>query len=144
MISTVSFEEWHLPLVNSKRENGDITLSARALANMDLDSNHVVTVCFNDKALAVIAGTFLYDYVLHVSAVVGEDVREYPLSFIREMKRIIKIYEDKAEVKRFQMDVQADWPEAVRFAEGLGFVREAVMKKYGHDLKDHYLYARYS
>ena len=42
---------------------------------------------------------------------------------------------------RVQAHCRVDLPKAIRYAENLGFKREAVMEKYDEDGTDHYLYA---
>lgn len=43
---------------------------------------------------------------------------------------------------RLQATIKADNEKAIRFIEWLGFEREALMKKYGIEGADYYLYAR--
>jgi RimJ/RimL family protein N-acetyltransferase len=42
---------------------------------------------------------------------------------------------------RIQATVRTDFPAGIKYAEGLGFVREGLMRKYGPDGSDRYLYA---
>jgi RimJ/RimL family protein N-acetyltransferase len=44
-------------------------------------------------------------------------------------------------LRRIQAHVDVNVPAAVKFAEQLGFQREGLMRKYGEDGSDHYLYA---
>ena len=46
------------------------------------------------------------------------------------------------ELHRIQAVVRADWDEAVRFVEFLRFQREGLLRGYGPDGSDHYVYAR--
>jgi RimJ/RimL family protein N-acetyltransferase len=45
-------------------------------------------------------------------------------------------------IHRVQAACRADWPEAVRFAEFLGFENEGLMRSYGVDGRDYFRYAR--
>jgi RimJ/RimL family protein N-acetyltransferase len=45
------------------------------------------------------------------------------------------------QLHRVQAHCCSETPDAVRYLEGLGFEREGVMKKYGMDKSDYYLYA---
>ena len=44
--------------------------------------------------------------------------------------------------KRLQATAREDWKVAQRFLEFLGFEREGLMRNYGPDNSDHFLYAR--
>lgn len=48
----------------------------------------------------------------------------------------------KGEYRRLETSIRADWPEAQRFAEQFGFVREGVKRKFGPDGIDHIMYGR--
>jgi RimJ/RimL family protein N-acetyltransferase len=56
------------------------------------------------------------------------------------IKHIIKLACD-LDLRRIQAHVDVNVPAAVKFAEQLGFQREGLMRKYGEDGSDHYLYA---
>ncbi len=43
-------------------------------------------------------------------------------------------------LRRIQTTVQADWVEALRFIERLGFVRVALLEQYGPNGEAHFLY----
>ncbi len=43
-------------------------------------------------------------------------------------------------LRRIQTTVQADWLEANRFAQRLGFIQAALLEKYGINGESHYLY----
>ena len=43
---------------------------------------------------------------------------------------------------RLQVDIRADYQIGCTFAESFGFEREGLMKRFGIDGMDHYLYGR--
>ncbi len=43
---------------------------------------------------------------------------------------------------RVQAVVRCDWPQAQKFVEKLGFIKEGILKKYGLDQSDYIMYAR--
>ncbi len=57
-------------------------------------------------------------------------------------KELISVSQELLALHRLQMSVQAAFEPAIRFAEHLGFSREARMARYGPDGEDHYLYAK--
>ena len=48
----------------------------------------------------------------------------------------------KHNIKRVQTGIRKDFKEGIRFAEWLGLEREGLMKNWGFDGSDQYLYAR--
>ncbi len=65
---------------------------------------------------------------------------KYPrtVSFLRTM---IAYMQAEKGYYRLQATIDTSWPAAIRFAEHMGFQREAVMKRYGPDGADHFLYS---
>jgi RimJ/RimL family protein N-acetyltransferase len=64
--------------------------------------------------------------------------------YIREIYRHAFAFLDRTQqfFVRIQAIVRTDWPTAHRFIERLGFQKEGMMRKFGPDGSDYYLYAR--
>jgi len=60
----------------------------------------------------------------------------------RTIKEWMPIFVKQHNIKRLQAYVEADFPEAIRTAEHLGFRRESTMKNFIGD-KDAYMYVRF-
>lgn len=63
---------------------------------------------------------------------------------VRTLQKTMLELMDANAINRLQAHVRADTPEAVRFIEFLGFEREGLLREYGPDRTDHYVYARFS
>lgn len=61
--------------------------------------------------------------------------------FFRATKEIFSKLLEVEDWHRVQACVRANWPEAVKIVETLGFEREAKLRKYCDDGSDAYLYA---
>lgn len=64
------------------------------------------------------------------------------LPFCRTIRKMIERIRERGHFFRLQMNVETDRADYVKFAEFLKFQREGLMRKYGADKKDHWLYAR--
>lgn len=102
----------------------------------------VFTIMRLDQPVAIIGGYFEYPGVMQVYALTTDMVKRWPISFHKEVRRIIDGYFSNCKLRRMSMDVRADFIEAQRWAEGLGFERESVKRNYGYDCTDYYVYAR--
>ena len=63
---------------------------------------------------------------------------KYPKTLFKTSKKFIEDAYIKMELHRIQIDVDASFPENVRFAEKLGFYNEGIMKRYGPKMQDFY------
>ena len=61
---------------------------------------------------------------------------------IVQLKKHIDALSKEHEYHRLQATARKDWKVAQRFLEFLGFEREGLMRNYGPDNSDHFLYAR--
>lgn len=70
------------------------------------------------------------------------NAKEYPLLLTRAVAQAIDITVKSEGLHRVQMTVHSEQNEAVRWAFALGFTVEALMRKYGDDQSDHFLFVR--
>ncbi len=63
------------------------------------------------------------------------------LHIVAVMRTLIEYVQKERGYCRLQAAIDIRWPAAIRFAEHMGFQREALMKRYGPDGADHFLYA---
>jgi len=99
--------------------------------------------CFNDDdAIAIIGGALLWPGVMDVFTVTSELVKECKLAFHKTIVTMIKDITHHEKLYRMQMVVRENFDEGCKWAECLGFKREALLEKYGPDRKNYYMYAR--
>lgn len=68
----------------------------------------------------------------------GEKLIPHAIGLDRALRRLIEI----PQLRRLEATTEADWMEACRWLEHLGFVSEGILRKYGEDGSDHIRYAR--
>ena len=84
----------------------------------------------------------LWDGVAECWLVGGWRLGSHKISAVRALTATLAHQVKKQQLRRLQAVVQADWDEAVRFVEFLRFKREGLLRGYGPDGSDHYVYAR--
>jgi len=84
----------------------------------------------------------LWDGMAEAWFITGKDAVKHPVSIMKTTMFLIADTIGKLNLHRLQATIEADNETAVRFVEGLAFKREGLMRKFGPDGKDYYLYAR--
>ena len=75
--------------------------------------------------------------------VIGTDeMWKHPISIAKIIKRDFARIAKEQDIERIQTAVRKDFKTGIRFVEWLGFEREGLMKKWGFDGTDQYMYAR--
>lgn len=72
----------------------------------------------------------------------SDKIEDYKLKMIKTLRSYIDKITEEDQLVRLQASVREDFPVAHRFIEFMGFKREGLMKNYGPDGANHYLYAR--
>jgi len=84
----------------------------------------------------------LWDNVAEGWVIASKEIWKYPITCARAIKIRTDYLATNNKIKRIQTSVKSDCDKAIRFAEWLGFKREGLMKQYGPDGSDYYLYAK--
>ena len=71
-----------------------------------------------------------------------KDIWKNPLAVARAIKKDFARVAREHNIERVQTAIRKDFKQGQRFAEWLGLEREGLMKKWGFDGSDQYLYAR--
>ena len=100
------------------------------------------TGLLNNNPIAAGGICYLWDGVAEGWVLASRDIFKYPIFCAKTIKRRTDLLAKNNKLKRIQTAVKADSDTAIRFAEWLGFKREGLMKNYGPDGADHYLYAK--
>ena len=72
----------------------------------------------------------------------SERMQKNRYSVIRYVRKMLFKHQENGPLRRIHANVRADWPEALRFAEFLGFTKEGLLRKFGPDGKDYYVLGR--
>jgi len=99
------------------------------------------TLMAGEKVVCCSGVSQLWNNSAEAWLIVSKDFPQYGKIAAKLIKKFLMWVEPPV-YSRVQMSVRSDFDEAVRFAEFLGFEREGVMRKYGPDGVDYYMYAR--
>lgn len=106
----------------------------------------ILTVAFTlirgEEIIAIIGGFPFVPGVIHFWALLSESVKKYPIDFHKNCLKVIAWYEKTEKPRRTQFEVRATYAKGCKWAESLGMEREGLMRKWGPDGSDYYLYAR--
>ena len=72
----------------------------------------------------------------------GWRLPSHKISAVRALTLTLARLVRENKLRRLQAIVRADWDQAIRFVEFLRFEQEGLLRKYGPDGSDHYVYAR--
>ena len=84
----------------------------------------------------------LWDGVAEGWVIATEDVWNYPLSVAKAIRKDFARVAKENNITRVQSAIRKDFFEGQRFAEWLGLEKEGLMRKWGFDGSDQYMYAR--
>lgn len=71
-----------------------------------------------------------------------EKILTHRLAFHRTVLKVIDMESARYGLRRIQATVLVGFTRAIRYIEALGFAREGVLRKYGPNGSDYYLYAK--
>lgn len=120
------------------------------IAVKDIHQSEVPKVVMTDalsfmdgETPVAIFGVFMFiPGVIHLWGLVSDAVRKKPVAFHKVSGDLLNFYQKKHQIRRIQIDVRVSYTEGQRWAESLGFEREGIMRSFGSDGTDYYLYAR--
>jgi RimJ/RimL family protein N-acetyltransferase len=102
----------------------------------------VRTLHLKGEVVGIVGLVTLHDGVGEVFSILSDRVEKSPFAFHRKVLGLSYAYATVLGIRRLQATVRVDQPKAARFIELLGFEKEGVMRKFGVDGSDYFLYAR--
>lgn len=75
-------------------------------------------------------------------SVTSDLVNKYPKAYFKATKQVLDAISADWKLHRVQVSVNVENKKAVNWVQHLGFQFEGLMRAYGVDKQDHYLYAR--
>ena len=95
-----------------------------------------------DRILFSAGLLLLWEGVAEVWSFCDEEASKYPREVIKYQGEYLELMIKEHKLHRVQAHVLASWRSAYRYMERLGFKRECLMRKYGPNGEDFYLYGR--
>jgi hypothetical protein len=109
----------------------------------NLEQDHLAfTGMVRSKPIFAAGMKMVWGRVAEGWVIATEDVWNYPLSVAKAIRKDFARVAREHNIERVQTAIRKDFVQGQRFAEWLGLEREGLMKKWGFDGSDQYLYAR--
>lgn len=134
MITVVAYTPEHLTKIEVKEiHNSEVPqiVMTDALTFMDGETPVAIFGVFN-----------FMPGIIHLWGLISDAARKKPVAFHKLSGELLNFYQKRHQIRRIQIDVRVSYTEGQRWAESLGFEREGIMRSFGADGTDYYLYAR--
>ena len=109
--------------------------------NLEQD-NLSFTAILNNKPIVSAGMKMVWGKVAEGWVIGTDEMWKHPISVAKIIKRDFARIAKEQDIERIQTAVRKDFETGIRFVEWLGFEREGLMKKWGFDGTDQYMYAR--
>lgn len=104
--------------------------------------NTTYTGLVDDKIVGVGGVVIFWEGVGEGWIMLRKDVLDFKISMYKCVQRMMDLVVKHHQLKRLQVVVRTDFPQAKKMVEALGFKQEGLMTKYCPDKTDAWLYAR--
>ena len=109
----------------------------------NLEQDHLAfTGIVNNKPIFAAGMKMIWGQVAEGWVIATNEMWNHPLGVAKAIKKDFARVAKEHNIKRVQSGIRKDFKEGIRFAEWLGLEREGLMKNWGFDGSDQYLYAR--
>lgn len=101
-----------------------------------------VTFLDQGAPVAILGWVFITDRVVQVWALLSDGITRKRLSFHRAVRNLIEFGFERNNLQRMQFSVKVGYMAGWHWARSLGFTCEGIMRRYGADGADCWLFAR--
>ena len=110
---------------------------------MNLVQDHLAfTGLVNNKPIFAAGMKMVWGQVAEGWVIATSEMWKHPLSVAKAIKKDFARVAKENNITRVQSAIRKDFSEGQRFAEWLGLEKEGLMRKWGFDGSDQYMYAR--
>ena len=144
----VPYTKAHGQFILSCQMNHKVLEADRHYINVEgdaknLEQDHLAfTGIVNNKPIFAAGMKMIWGRVAEGWVIATEEMWKHPLGVARAIKKDFARVAIKHNIERVQTGIRKDFKKGQRFAKWLGLEREGLMKKWGFDGSDQYLYAR--
>ena len=148
MLYIVPYKKEHGQIILSYQMNHKILEADRHYINVEgdaknLEQDHLAfTGMVNDKPIFAAGMKMIWGQVAEGWVIATDQMWKHPIAISKAIKKDFARVAKEHNIKRVQSGIRKDFKEGIRFAEWLGLEREGLMKNWGFDGSDQYLYAR--
>jgi len=148
MLYIVPYKKEHGQIILSYQMKHKILEADRHFINIEgdaknLEQDHLAfTGMVNDKPIFAAGMKMIWGQVAEGWVIASSDMWKYPLGVARAIRKDFARVAKEHNIKRVQTAIRKDFAQGKRFAEWLGLENEGLMRKFGFDGSDQYMYAR--
>lgn len=141
-LAVVPFQPEHLIYLDM-REHERETLDVQSLlVQMILPTSHCGSIISNGEVVAVMGIVLLWDGVFQVFVVPGKQVKNFGITYVRTIRRLLDAIQETHKPHRMQTWSKAD-TQTDRWMKLLGFTCEGDMRYFTVSKDDYRMWARY-
>ena len=107
-----------------------------------VEQNLAFTGLVNNNPIFAAGMKIIWGQVAEGWVIATNEMWKYPLGVAKAIKKDFANVARQHNIKRVQTAIRKDFKQGLRFAEWLGLENEGLMKKFGFDGTDQYMYAR--
>ena len=144
----VPYTAQHGKFILSQQMNHKVLEADRHYINVDGDAKNLVqdhlafTGIVNDKPIFAAGMKMVWGQVAEGWVIATSEMWKHPLGVAKAIKKDFARVARENNITRVQSAIRKDFSEGQRFAEWLGLEKEGLMRKWGFDGSDQYMYAR--
>ena len=148
MLYIVPYTAEHGKFILSQQMNHKVLEADRHYINVDGDAKNLVqdhlafTGIVNDKPIFAAGMKMVWGQVAEGWVIATSEMWKHPLGVAKAIKKDFARVAKENNITRVQSAIRKDFSEGQRFAEWLGLEKEGLMRKWGFDGSDQYMYAR--
>ena len=144
----VPYTAQHGQFILSQQMNHKVLEADRHYINVDgdarnLEQDHLAfTGIVNDEPIFAAGMKMVWGQVAEGWVIATSEMWKHPLGVAKAIKKDFARVAKENNITRVQSAIRKDFSEGQRFAEWLGLEKEGLMRKWGFDGSDQYMYAR--
>ena len=144
----IPYTKDHGQFILSCQMNHKVLEADRKFINFEGDAmnleedNLAFTGMIGNKPIFAAGMKMIWGQVAEGWVIASSDMWNHPLSVAKAIKKDFAKVAKKHNIKRVQTAIRKDFTKGQRFAEWLGLENEGLMRKFGFDGSDQYMYAR--
>jgi len=148
ILHIVPYTAQHGQFILSQQMNHIVLEADKHYINVDgnaknLEQNNLAfTGVVNNNPIFAAGMKMVWGQVAEGWVIATSDMWKYPLGVAKAIKKDFAKVAKENNITRVQSAIRKDFTEGQRFAEWLGLEREGLMRKWGFDGSDQYMYAR--
>ena len=148
MLYIVPYTKEHGQIILSYQMNHKILEADRHYINVEgdaknLEQDHLAfTGIVNNKPIFAAGMKIIWGQVAEGWVIASSEMWKHPIGVAKAIKKDFARVAKENNITRVQSGIRKDFKQGLRFAEWLGLEKEGLMKKWGFDGSDQYLYAR--